>query len=153
MTETEMTDGYQIPSAVRRVGERSELLLETSGSRTEDGRPYFFRSFLTDPGPAAPGMLACFGVAWARYYTLASVIAAIRADPVVTSHGSQPRLESFSGCCGARARLDLLPSVLDGSPVTSGTTNVDFNELMRAAPAGPAVAGPLRAAWVPKTSR
>jgi hypothetical protein len=32
-----MTDGYQISSAVRRVGERSELLLETSGSRTQDG--------------------------------------------------------------------------------------------------------------------
>ena len=98
-------------------------------------------------------MLACFAVAWARYYTLARVIAAIRADPVVTSRGSRLRLESFSGCCGARARLDLLPSVLDGPPVTSETTNVDFNELMRAASADPAVAGPLCAAWVPKTSR
>jgi hypothetical protein len=28
---------YQVPSAVRHVGERSELLLETNGSRTEDG--------------------------------------------------------------------------------------------------------------------
>jgi hypothetical protein len=68
----------------------------------------------------------------------------MRADPVVTSLGSRLRLESFSGCCGARARLDLMPSVLDGPPVTSGTTNVDFNEPMRAALAGPAVAGPLR---------
>ena len=62
----------------------------------------------------------------------------------MTSHGSRLRLESFSGCCGARARLNLLPSVLDGPPVTSGTTNVDFNELMRAGLAGPAVAGPPR---------
>ena len=131
-----MTYAYQVPSVVRRVGERSELLLETSGGRTEAGpaaHPYFFQGFLTDPGPAALGMLACAAVARARYYTPASVIAAIRADPVVTSNEDRLRFESFSGCCGVHARLDLLPDALDEGPRASGTTNVDFNHPMRAA--------------------
>ncbi len=39
--------------------------------------------------------------------------AAIR-DPVVTSHEDRLRFESFSGCCGVYARLDVLPGGLDG---------------------------------------
>ena len=140
-----MTYSYQVLSSVRRVRERSELLLRTSGGRTEAGpavHPYLFHGFLTEPRPAALGMLACAAVARARYYTPASVIAALLADPVVTSHGDRLRFESFSSCCGVHARLDLLPSALDGAPVASGTTNVDFNEPMRAALAS-AGAGPL----------
>jgi hypothetical protein len=62
---------------------------------------------------------------------------------VVTSNADRLRFESFSGCCGVHARLDLLPSALDGPPVASGTTNVDFNEPMRAALAGAAASGVL----------
>jgi hypothetical protein len=136
MTATELMYEYRVSSLVRRAGERSELLLETSGGLTEAGpaaHPYLFRGFLTDPGPAALGMLACAAVARARYYTPASVITRILADPVVTSNGDRLRFESFSGCCGVHARLDLLPSALAEPPVTAGTTNVDFNEPMRAA--------------------
>ena len=79
----------------------------------------------------------------ARYYTPASVVAAILADPVVTSCADRLRFESFSGCCGVHARLDLLPAALEEAPVASGTTNVDFNEPMRAALAGVAAGGPL----------
>jgi hypothetical protein len=56
---------------------------------------------------------------------------------VVTSNGDRLRFESFSGCCGVHARLDLLPDALTGQPVRSGSTNVDFNEGMRAALGGP----------------
>jgi hypothetical protein len=122
------------------------VLLGTSGGVTEVGpelHPYFFQGFLAEPGPAAAGMLACAAVARARYYTPASVIPAIVADPVVTSNGDRLRFESFSGCCGVHARLDLLPDALAGQPVRSGSTNVDFNEGMRAALGGAAVAGPL----------
>jgi SWIM zinc finger len=135
-----------MPSAVRRNAGRSEVLLGTSGGVTEVGpelHPYFFQGFLAEPGPAAAGMLACAAVARARYYTPASVIAAIVADPVVTSNGDRLRFESFSGCCGVHARLDLLPDALAGQPVRSGSTNVDFSEGMRAALGGAAVAGPL----------
>ena len=146
MTATEVTYAYRALSRVRRTSNRSELLLGTSGGRTEGGPaacPYLFQGFLTDPAPAALGMLACAAVAGTRYYTPASVIAAILADPVVTSNGDRLRFESFSGCCGVHARLDLLPDALEVAPAASGTTNVDFNEPMRAALAGVAAGGPL----------
>ena len=135
-----------MPSVVRRGAGGSELLLGTSGGVTEAGpavHPYFFRGFLTEPGPAALGMLGCAAVARARYHTPASVIAAIASDPVVTSNGDRLRFESFSGCGGVHARLDLLPDALGEAPVTSGTTNVDFNAAMRAALGGAAVSGAL----------
>jgi hypothetical protein len=142
----ELAYRYQMPSVVRRGVDGSELMVGTSGGVTEAGpalHPYFFRGLLTEPGPAALGMLACAAVGRARYYTPASVIAAISADPVVTSNGDRLRFESFSGCCGVHARLDLLPEALAEPPLTSGSTNVDFNELMRAALGGAAVTGPL----------
>jgi len=78
-------------------------------------------------------MLACAAVARARYFVPNSVLAPIINDPVVTSNVDRLRFESFSGCCGVHARLDVLPDALDGAPLTSGTTNVDFNPAMRAA--------------------
>ena len=59
------------------------------------------------------------------------------------SSGDRLRFESFSGCGGVHARLDLLPDAPTEQPVRSGSTNVDFNEGMRAALAGATVAGPL----------
>lgn len=146
VSTTELAYRYQVPSLVRRGTDGSELMLGTSGGVTEAGpalHPCFFRGFLTEPGPAALGMLACAAVARARYHTPASVIAAISADPVVTSNGDRLRFESFSACGGVHARLDLLPGALEEPPGASGTTNVDFNEAMRAALGGAAVAGPM----------
>jgi hypothetical protein len=143
---TELAYRYQVPSLFRRGPDHSEVVLGTSGGVTEAGpalHPYFFRGFLAEPGPAALGMLACAAVARARYYTPASVIAAIVSDPVVTSNGDRLRFESFSGCCGVHARLDLLPGALTEPPLASGCTNVDFNEQMRAALGGAAICGPL----------
>ena len=62
MTGMELTYAYPVASAVRRGGGGSELLLGTSGGRTESGpvaHPHLFHGFLTDPRPAALGMLAC----------------------------------------------------------------------------------------------
>jgi hypothetical protein len=129
---------YPTASTLRSAGQGAELLLATSGGVTEAGpalHPYFFRGFLTEPGPAAQALLACAAVARANYVSL-SALAALMADPVATSNTDRLRFESFSECCGVHARLDLLPAALDGEPVTSGTTNVDFNPQMRAALAG-----------------
>jgi hypothetical protein len=41
------------------------------------------------------------------------------------------------------SRLDLLPGAFEVPPLASGTTNVDFNDSMRAALAGAAVTGPM----------
>jgi hypothetical protein len=141
---------YQSASALRE----GQLTLATSGGVTEAGpapHPCFFRGFLTDPAPAAQALLAVAAVARANYYAprrpdrvaASSTDGAMRAllDPVVTSNTDRLRFESFSGCCGVHARADLLPQALDGEPASSGTTNVDFNQDMRAALAGVAAAG------------
>jgi hypothetical protein len=117
---------------------RDELSLATSGGITEAGpadHPYFFTGFLAEPGPAAQALLATAAIARAQYHVAASTIQMLR-DPVVTSNADRLRFESFSACCGVHARLDLPPEALEAAPVTSGTTNVDFNPPMRAALAG-----------------
>jgi hypothetical protein len=50
---------------------------------------------------------------------------------VVTAGGDRLRMESFSGCCGVYARLDVLAPGLDGDDVGHGTTNVDVNAPLR----------------------
>ena len=138
MTGTELAYRYSTPSELRGGTGRSELVLATSGGLTETGpaaHPHFFSGLLTEPAVAAAGMLAVAAVARASYYTPANVVRILR-DPVVTSNGDRLRFESFSGCCGVHARLDLLPAALDGQPAASGTTNVDFNDPLRAALAG-----------------
>ena len=149
-TRTELLYRYAIPSQVRRADGGSDLLLGTSGGVTTEtteapaAHPYFFRGFLTQPAPAVAGMLACAAIARARYYYApGSAIAKMIADPVVTSNDDRLRFESFSGCCGVHARLDLLPDALDQAPRACGTTNVDFNEPMRAALASAAAGGPV----------
>jgi hypothetical protein len=148
-TGTELLYRYAITSQVRRADNSSVLLLGTSGGTTTEVtegpalHPYLFKGFLTQPAPAAAGMLACAAIARARYYTPMHVIMKMITDPVVTSNDDRLRFESFSGCCGVHARLDLLPDALDEAPRASGTTNVDFNEPMRAALASAAAGGPV----------
>jgi hypothetical protein len=132
---------YAARSVLRRADGSGELALATSGGVTEAGpvlHPYFYSGFLAEPGSAALGMLAVAAIARARYFN-ASGPALI--DPVVTSNIDTLRFESFSGCRGVHARLDLPPDALDGQPAANGTTNVDFNPLMRAALAVAAATG------------
>jgi hypothetical protein len=150
-TGTELLYRYAIPSQVRRADDGSELLLGTSGGVTTEttvgpaAHPYLFKGFLTRPAPAAAGMLACAAIARARYYHApGSAIAEVIRDPVVTSNDDRLRFESFSGCGGVHARLDLLPDALGEAPRACGTTNVDFSQPMRAALAGVAAGGQVR---------
>lgn len=109
------------------------LGLETSGGLTPLGaeaHPRFFSGFLTSPQTAARGLLAVADVAAARYYQR-SLRASL--DPVVTGNGDRLRFESFSGCCGVYARLDVLREGLDGADTGHGTTNVDVNSPLREA--------------------
>ncbi|MBB2943600.1 hypothetical protein FB565_003329 [Actinoplanes lutulentus] len=98
------------------------LTLQTSGGPA--AHPRFFTGFLTDPGAAATGLLAVAEVARSRYFRPVSPAS---LDPVVTAGSDRLRFESFSGCCGVYARLDVLPAGLDGEIVAHGTTNVDVN--------------------------
>ncbi len=133
MTRSLQAVAYRRPS-VLETGAGGRLLgLETSRGATPHGavaHPQFFTGFLTHPQVASAGLLAVADVAAARYYQRQ-----LRAslDPVVTGNGDRLRFESFSGCCGVYARLDVLAGGLDGGEVGHGTTNVDVNDPLREA--------------------
>jgi hypothetical protein len=104
------------------------LTLQTSGGA--GAHPRFYNGFLTEPGAAAAGLLAVAEVARTRYFR---PIGPGSLDPVVTAGSDRLRFESFSGCCGVYARLDVLPAGLDGEITAHGTTNVDVSPPLRRA--------------------
>ncbi|MFB9850298.1 SWIM zinc finger family protein [Micromonospora andamanensis] len=115
---------YLAPST---LAQRS-LALQTSGGPAPN--PRFFAGFLTTGQAAAVGLLAVAEVARTRYHRPVSPAS---LDPVVTGSRDRLRFESFSGCCGVYARLDVLPAGLDGDLSEHGTTNVDVNTPLREA--------------------
>ncbi|WP_370410570.1 SWIM zinc finger family protein [Streptomyces fradiae] len=133
MTRSVQALAYARPSALEPTGSGRLLGLETSGGLTPHGaeaRPRFFSGFLTSPQVAARGLLAVADVAAARYYQR---MRPGSLDPVVTGNGDRLRFESFSGCGGVYARLDVLSAGLDGAETGHGTTNVDVNNPLREA--------------------
>ncbi|MGV9346037.1 SWIM zinc finger family protein [Streptomyces spiralis] len=133
MTRSLQAVAYCRPSVLESAPDGQRLGLETSRGTTPSGvedHPRFFTGFLTSPQVASAGLLAVADVAAARYYQ-----PQLRAslDPVVTGNGDRLRFESFSGCCGVYARLDVLGPGLDGGEVGHGTTNVDVNNPLREA--------------------
>ncbi|MFD5426419.1 SWIM zinc finger family protein [Streptomyces sp. NPDC127084] len=142
MTRVLHTYAYLRPSAVHHDAEGGTLSLQTSGGVTPVGpeaHPSFFRGFLTHPQVSAAALLCVADVAAARYHR---PLPPVSLDPVVTGNGDRLRFESFSGCCGVYARLDMMGDALDGGGIGHGTTNVDVNlplreALTRVGPADP----------------
>lgn len=133
MTRSLQAVAYTRPFAMESAPGGRRLGLETSRGATPAGikdHPRFFAGFLTSPQVAAAGLLAVADVAAARYYRQRLPAS---LDPVVTGSGDRLRFESFSGCGGVYARLDVLESGLDGTEVGHGTTNVDVNNPLREA--------------------
>ncbi|MFG2622594.1 SWIM zinc finger family protein [Streptomyces sp. NPDC048507] len=133
MTRTAHTFAYAGSSTLAGSGTGRSLGLETSGGLTPTGleaHPHFFSGFLSAPQAAARGLLAVADVAGARYFRRSERAS---LDPVVTANGDRLRFESFSGCCGVYARLDVLPEGLGGADTGHGTTNVDVNNPLRQA--------------------
>jgi hypothetical protein len=120
------------------------LTLQTSGGPA--AHPRFFTGFLTDPGASATGLLAVAEVARTRYFR---PISPASLDPVVTAGSDRLRFESFSGCCGVYARMDVLPAGLDGEIVAHGTTNVDVDVPLQRALTRVGRADPLHVAVGP----
>jgi DprA winged helix domain len=138
---------YLRSSGVDPASRRARL--ETAGGVTVAGptaNPRFFTGFVAGAEQAAAGLLAVANVAQARYY---QPQAAGLRDPVVTCNGDRLRFESFSGCCGVYARLDVLSEALDGEVHDRGTTNVDVNGPLRQALARVGGADPLHLAVGP----
>ncbi|WOX25678.1 SWIM zinc finger family protein [Streptomyces solicathayae] len=133
MTRSVQALAYARPSALESSAGGRALGLETSGGLTPTGveaHPRFFAGFLSSPRVAARGLLAVADVAAARYYQRPSPGS---LDPVVTGNGDRLRFESFSGCGGVYARLDVLREGLDGAETGHCTTNVDVNNPLREA--------------------
>jgi hypothetical protein len=143
MTRSVQAVAYRRPSVLESAADGRRLGLETSRGATPSGvrdHPQFFAGFLTSPQVASAALLAVADVAAARYYQRQ-----LRAslDPVVTGNGDRLRFESFSGCGGVYARLDVLEAGLDGGEVGHGTTNVDVNNPLREALSRTGPADPL----------
>ena len=133
MTRSVQALAYARPSSLESTASGRLLGLETAGGLTPHGaeaHPRFFAGFLAAPQIAARGLLAVADVAAARYHQRTRPGS---LDPVVTGNGDRLRFESFSGCGGVYARLDVLDGGLGGAETGHGTTNVDVNDPLREA--------------------
>jgi hypothetical protein len=126
---------YQYARESALVDDAGGRQLSLSSTPLQGRDAQFFRGSIVHPKPTVDLLLAVAGVAQARFFTPPGMLAGIlaKADPVITCTREQFRFESFSACCSAYARLDLLPSAVYGDRFESGTTNVDFNPPMRMA--------------------
>jgi SWIM zinc finger len=118
---------YTLPSSLTG----NALQLATSGTKDQAGGT-FFKGRLVSPGRAALLLRTLSKVVQARFHIPSALLGRIlaEADPVVTCSKGMIRFEGFSGCCGLYARVDLLPSAIEGTFFAHGTTNVDFNPPM-----------------------
>ncbi|QDU98574.1 SWIM zinc finger family protein [Lignipirellula cremea] len=125
---------YPFPSQFDGEGATRTLRLATFRSG-EDPSPFFFEGRLARPQQTAELLRAIMTVVQSRFHIPAAMLGRIlaEADPVVTANDDRLRFEGFSACCGAYARLDLLPGAFAGTVAGRGTTNVDFNPPMLAA--------------------
>ncbi|MBU6122589.1 SWIM zinc finger family protein [Hymenobacter siberiensis] len=118
---------YTQPSALKADAAGSSLQLSSfSEEPATSGTDCFFWGRLRNSWLAARGLSTLAKVVSSRFVPQS---AALR-DPIVTAGAGQLRFEAFSSCNGVYARLDLGPEALDGEFLSSGTTNVDFNEPM-----------------------
>ncbi|MEM9348163.1 MAG: SWIM zinc finger family protein [Planctomycetota bacterium] len=91
--------------------------------------PHFFEGKLLHPRETGDMLLVLSDVVRTHFFLPVPAL----LDPVVTSNERLLRFEGFSGCCGVYARVDLKQDGFDADMVGRGTTNVDFNNPMRAA--------------------
>jgi len=118
---------YPQSSVLKAEAAGSSLLLSAfSEEPATSGTDCFFWGRLRNSWLAARGLSTLAKVVSSRFVPQS---AALR-DPIVTAGAGQLRFEAFSSCNGVYARLDLGSEALDGEFLSSGTTNVDFNEPM-----------------------
>ncbi len=124
------TYSYAFPSS---VGAGGGLALAASGTN-EAGRP-FFDGCAKRPHELALLLRTVSDVVRSRHHVPAAMLEKILilADPVFTVSADVLRVEGFSSCCGIYARADFDAGAFQGASLAPGSTNVDFNDAMRAA--------------------
>jgi hypothetical protein len=117
---------YPYASELAQTAQGLGLRLATCGAAHE--HPHFFDGRLREPRIAADMLLVLNQVVRTHFFLQRPP----NMDPVVTSSESVIRFEGFSGCCGVYVRADLASHAFDVEIQGRGTTNVDFNDRMRA---------------------
>lgn len=125
-TALDFTYRYAHPSQVSTLEQGKGLSLATCSARQE--QPHFFDGRMRQPRVVGDLLLALTEVVRTHFFKPVPVA----LDPVVTSNEEMLRFEGFSGCCGVYARVDLPAEAFDSEIQGRGTTNVDFNDPMRA---------------------
>lgn len=127
MSGVEVAFRYAGRSGLRVDRDAARLGLASSERRT------FVEGTAARGDVVAAGLLLVARVALTSFTTPAEPPAAASdaADPLVTTGDGHVRFESLSPCGGVAARLDLLPSGLDGSPYAPGTTSIDLDARVR----------------------
>ncbi len=119
---------YPFESAVEAQEAAPRVRLATSLDETSDD--LFFDGKLRRPAVVGQMLTVLCDIVRTRFYQKLDPMV---LDPIVTSGGGMLRFEGFSSCCGVYARVDLAPEAFDVDLRGKGTTNVDFNNPMRAA--------------------
>lgn len=131
MSDT-ITYSYPAPSAFQKTAGGDELFLSHYSEVQKKESPCFFWGRLTDPYTTARCLIALSNVVQSSF-NLSPFQLALLKDPIVTAGNEKIRFEGFSHCAGVYARVDVLPGGHDGEFISSGTTNVDFNQPMLSA--------------------
>jgi hypothetical protein len=124
-----LTYRYASPSALEKTSIGDQLLLSHFNEIKRDQQPCFFYGKLTDPYITARCLITLSNIVQSSF-SLSPFQLALIKDPIVTAGNQKMRFEGFSQCAGVYGRVDVLEDGLDGEFLSTGTTNVDFNQPM-----------------------
>ena len=121
---------YRYPFASSLEDEAGKPRLRLAASLEKAAAPHFFDGRIVAPRAFGDLMLVLSNVVRANFFR---PLTPAMLDPVITASNSKLRFEGFSGCCGAYVMAAIPAAAIDGRFLQRGTTNVDFNDPMRAA--------------------
>lgn len=135
MTAANSVDDFVLryPFSSRLSSSANEPKLELATAQSSSVPPHMFEGRLLKPRIAASLLNMLPKLAITRFHTPPNMLAQILAlaDPVITCSRDIIRLESFSACGSAYARMDVASDACDGDFLGKGTTNVDFQQSLR----------------------
>lgn len=121
---------YRYPFSSALDTHKGDRALKLATFTAGEQSPYFFEGKMAEPVALTRMFLVLSDIVRTHFFMPLPEAA---LDPVFTSNDSALRMEGFSACCGVYARIDMQPDAFGASVKSRGTTNVDFNDPMRAA--------------------